>query len=136
MDLLEYTALFRSLLYLGQKFSCNSLPQDIRNKLTPILTPIINDIINLFSLYQEEHYNMTIEKQKDFHYKFLNHIRCLDALIEELGLLKECSKCKREYPATNKYFYPDKKSKTGLRPECKDCYSKAKKEYYLKRVRT
>lgn len=34
---------------------------------------------------------------------------------------KTCTKCKKEYHATNEYFAKHKKSKSGLRPECKKC---------------
>lgn len=40
------------------------------------------------------------------------------------GKYKACSSCKVNYLATTKYFNPDKYSKTGLRPVCKNCRKK------------
>jgi hypothetical protein len=40
------------------------------------------------------------------------------------GEYKTCSNCKENYLATNKYFSPDKKSKSGLRSVCKKCRKK------------
>lgn len=37
------------------------------------------------------------------------------------GEYKPCSNCKKNYLATQKYFSPDKKSKSGLRSVCKEC---------------
>jgi hypothetical protein len=49
-------------------------------------------------------------------------------------LEKACSKCKLVLPADR--FNKAKWLKTGLRPDCKDCYSKAKKEYWAKRPKS
>lgn len=40
------------------------------------------------------------------------------------GTYKTCSSCKVNYLATTKYFNPDKNSKNGLRPVCKECRRK------------
>ena len=40
---------------------------------------------------------------------------------------KVCSKCGKELPMTDKYFY---KSGDGYRPQCKECEKKRQKEYY------
>jgi len=51
-------------------------------------------------------------------------------------LVKTCTKCDTEYPATVEYFHRDKKTKDGLYPSCKKCkikynqqHRKDKKEY-------
>lgn len=36
-------------------------------------------------------------------------------------ILKKCTKCKRELPATLKYFYESRTNKVGLRPTCIKC---------------
>lgn len=42
---------------------------------------------------------------------------------------KICTKCNKELPATNDYFYKSKIIKSGLRPACKKCNDTEKKEY-------
>lgn len=37
------------------------------------------------------------------------------------GEYKTCNNCNKNYLATKKYFSPNKRSKSGLRPICKDC---------------
>lgn len=41
--------------------------------------------------------------------------------------MKTCSKCGKQFPATNEFFNRAKWIKSGLRPDCKACYSAAKK---------
>lgn len=44
--------------------------------------------------------------------------------------MKVCTKCGRELPATQEYFYRKSASKDGLRTECKECHKpNSKKEY-------
>jgi 5-methylcytosine-specific restriction endonuclease McrA len=45
---------------------------------------------------------------------------------------KICSKCKRELPRTEGYFYKKKGSKDGYRNDCKECSNKRNKENYYK----
>ncbi|NRF91525.1 hypothetical protein HQN89_10890 [Paenibacillus frigoriresistens] len=51
-------------------------------------------------------------------------------------MLKKCSKCGGDKPATTEYFYAHKTRKSGLMADCKICwkkdYSEQKKEYYKK----
>jgi len=49
---------------------------------------------------------------------------------------KTCSRgaCGKELPATTKFFYADKKSKDGLRSDCKACNNAAKDRAVLKRL--
>lgn len=44
--------------------------------------------------------------------------------------MKTCSKCKKEFPATPQYFFRCKTKSSGLRPDCKACRQKQRKEYY------
>lgn len=46
--------------------------------------------------------------------------------------MKQCSKCKKEYPATLAYFYANKRYKDGLHFWCKNCCEEYKKEYRIK----
>ena len=45
---------------------------------------------------------------------------------------KFCTKCNRELPATNDYFYSKKTCKDGLMGVCKDCRKKDREKYYSK----
>lgn len=53
-------------------------------------------------------------------------------------MLKTCSKCGIEKPATTQYFYGNKRSKDGVRADCKDCnknsYGETKKRYEASRA--
>lgn len=46
---------------------------------------------------------------------------------------KKCTKCGKELPATIEYFHKCKLVKCGLRPKCKECRSKEKKDYWQKK---
>ncbi|ALA47829.1 hypothetical protein ABE137_12605 [Brevibacillus laterosporus] len=49
------------------------------------------------------------------------------------GKYKACSKCQKNYLAMQKYFSPDKKSKSGFRSVCKECRKlKYKKDTHAK----
>ncbi len=43
--------------------------------------------------------------------------------------MKNCTKCKTDYPATIEYFPADKQHKDGLASQCRECYKKRDKEY-------
>ncbi len=43
--------------------------------------------------------------------------------------MKACSKCKIEYPATAKYFGPDKRASDGFKSQCRVCRRAYYKEY-------
>lgn len=55
-----------------------------------------------------------------------------DQKIGEIDVEKKCcSKCKQLFPATNKFFYKEKRGYYGLRSECKKCragYDKFRRE--------
>ena len=51
-----------------------------------------------------------------------------------MEITKVCSKCGVEKPATSEYFNKEKRSKSGLRPECKECNAQHNKEYYTTHV--
>ena len=48
--------------------------------------------------------------------------------------VKICTQCKKELPATEKYFYKDKKGKYGLRSVCKKCKCKGAKYEYPEEI--
>lgn len=134
MDPLEYIALFRKLLYISEILAQTPVAEDIKEPLTPIFSGIVTDITMVLGLYIKRGYSISEGEQWDFQHKAIIHQKNLDSLIERLQLLRQCSKCKEKYLATSKFFYPDKMARKGLRTECKYCYSKAKKEYYLKKI--
>jgi len=44
-------------------------------------------------------------------------------------MLKLCTKCLREYPATLEYFYKHPRTKDGLDSHCKNCHKKYSKKW-------
>lgn len=42
--------------------------------------------------------------------------------MDDIIPLRQCVKCKKDFPATNQYFYRDRTIKCGLHPYCKDCH--------------
>jgi len=44
-------------------------------------------------------------------------------------MMKTCTKCGKEYPATLEYFYADKRYKDGLIWWCRECRRRASKKY-------
>lgn len=45
-------------------------------------------------------------------------------------MIKRCTRCDREYPATTKYFYKEKRFKCGLQSWCKECVRIAAINHY------
>lgn len=43
---------------------------------------------------------------------------------------KICTKCKKELPATSKYFAAHRSTKSGLQYRCKECAREYDKKYY------
>lgn len=132
MDLLGYIALFRRLLSITEKISKNPIQE---KSLIPVFDSIVIDINDLLNACKREQYNLSLDEQWEFQHQIFAHQKQMDEIITNLGLFRECSKCSKQYLATSKYFYPDKSTRTGLRPECKECYSKAKKDYYRNKVK-
>lgn len=46
--------------------------------------------------------------------------------------MRQCTRCKKEFPATVEYFYPNKTGKYGLNSTCRQCARDERKEYYWK----
>jgi len=132
MDLLGYIALFRRMIWITETISKNPLPE---RSLIPVIDSIVYDIIDFLKTSKRGQYNLSLDDQWKFHHQISAHRKQLEELIIKLGLVSECSKCGKLYPATGRYFYPAKSARIGLRPECKDCYSKAKKDYYKNKVK-
>ena len=45
-------------------------------------------------------------------------------------LMKTCVDCGVEFPATTDYFHQHKRSKDGLRSNCKECRKSERADYY------
>lgn len=45
-------------------------------------------------------------------------------------MMKTCTKCNKEYPATPEYFPVRKSRSSGLQSECRKCHRKRAREYY------
>lgn len=55
-----------------------------------------------------------------------------------MQMMKKCTKCEEEKPATLEYFYKNEYCKDGLRPRCKVCcklYDYQKRKDYYKQYR-
>ena len=48
--------------------------------------------------------------------------------------MRVCTTCKKNLPATPKYFYKHKEHKDGLRNECKECFRARERKRYAKNV--
>ena len=46
---------------------------------------------------------------------------------------KVCNRCSRALPATEKYFYKDKRNRNGLSSWCRECHRETQKERDLKK---
>jgi len=44
--------------------------------------------------------------------------------------MKRCTKCKKEFPITKKYFGIDKRASDGLQSQCRECDRKYQHEYW------
>ncbi len=47
-------------------------------------------------------------------------------------MIKKCSKCKKKYPVTDKYFIKDNRRKFGLGYSCRECHREYNNNYYQK----
>jgi hypothetical protein len=45
-------------------------------------------------------------------------------------MMKRCTKCRVEYPATHEFFSPDKRNNDGLQARCKNCYRQLAAQNY------
>ena len=132
MDLLDYIAIFKSLQHIISVLMENSINEEFRESILPVINNLVSDTLEILTLCKRNNYNISEHDRWDVQHKLHFHQKQLDELVESLSILKECSKCKREFPATTRYFYTDLRARAGLRPECKKCHSNAKKEFYNK----
>ena len=49
-------------------------------------------------------------------------------------ILKTCTKCKKDFPATLDYFYKNRTGKYGITPRCKSCVNEDNQEAHEKRM--
>ncbi len=93
---------------------------------------IISDILEFLTICKKNYYTIPENERGEIQHRLYFHQKQLNELVERLSIVKECSKCKGTFPATTKYFYNDVSAKEVLRPECKECHSNSKKEFYRK----
>ena len=132
MDSLEYITIFKNLLHTVDALAKNSIEAEFKESILPIINRIVSDTLEILAICKRNYYNISEHDRWGIQQKLHSHQKQLDELVERLSIVKECSKCKRRLPATAGYFYSDMSSKGGLRPECKKCHNKVKKEFYSK----
>jgi bacterioferritin-associated ferredoxin len=135
MEMLDYITLFRNLLRWSENIAKSPLQREARETILPHIDRIIDDVVRLLTSCKREGFILSQDEQWNYQHIFSTHQKHLDELVEELGIIKKCTKCDADYPATSNHFYPDKNTKTGLRSECKSCYRKAKKIYYREKLK-
>ena len=132
MDSLEYITIFKNLLHTINALTKNSIEPEFKESILPIINRIVSDALEILTVCKRNYYNISEDDRWDIQQKLHSHQKQLDEVVESLSIVKECSKCKKTFPATRRYFYTDVSAKGGLRPECKKCHSNAKKEFYNK----
>ena len=133
MDSLEYITIFKNLLHTVSDLAKNSIKVEFKESMLPIINRIVSDALDILAVSKRNYYNVSEDKRWDIQQRLRSHQKQLDELVERLSIVKECSKCKREFPATTRYYYSDISGRGGLRPECKKCHNNAKKEFYKKK---
>ena len=132
MDSLEYITIFKNLLHTVNALTRNSVEPEFKESILPIINRIVRDILEILAVCKKNYYTISEHDRGNVQHKLHFHQNQLDELVENLSIVKECSKCKKKLPATTRHFYTDVSSKGGLRPECKKCHNNAKKEFYNK----
>ena len=132
---LEYVSLFVELLEITKKITVNTIEDEQKRKLSEITDGVLNDIAYVLNYCSEQEYCMNEAKKLMILTKLGTHQKRLNTLIENLAITKICSKCRRTYLASPRFFYKDHKAKDGLRNDCKDCHKKTQKDLYRKKIK-
>jgi predicted glycosyl hydrolase (DUF1957 family) len=127
----EYFKLFAEMF---NKISRIPLAEENKSDVSTILDKIINEVSTFWNLCKNNAFVLHNDEKKGFQRRAQVLYNDLERFVEDAEVLKQCSKCENEYPSTTNYFYQDKRSKDGLRPECITCHKMAQKEYYRKRT--
>ena len=132
MDSLEYITIFKNLLHTINALAKNSIEPEFKESILPVINRIVSDTLEILTVCKRNCFAIPGRSRWDVQHKLHFHQKQLNELVEQLSIVKECSKCKRELPATTSYFYSDLSARGGLRSECKECHSSAKKKFYNK----
>ncbi|MHA2182311.1 MAG: hypothetical protein ACXAAH_12910 [Promethearchaeota archaeon] len=111
------------------------IKKEAENDLITIADIIVEDINDIWNYYRINSYSLTPEETSDFHLKLKAHQRRLNEYIEKYSIIKQCSRCKREFPATSNFFYKDRRVKDGLRPDCIACHRTLQRKKYVRKVK-
>jgi hypothetical protein len=125
--------IFKLFAEMFNKISKIPLVEEKKSGISTVLDKIFNEVSASWNFCKNNAFILHNDEKKGFQRKAQVLYKELEKLVEGAEVLKQCSKCKNEYPSTTNYFYQDKRSKDGLRPECIPCHKTAQKEYYRKK---
>ena len=111
------------------------LKEEAKNEIITIVEIFIEDINAMWNYYRYMNYSLSLEDITDFKFKLKGQQRRVNGYIEKYSIVKACSKCKKEFPATSNYFYKDRSVKDGLRPDCIECHRMFQKKSYKEKAR-
>ena len=110
------------------------LKEEAKGDIITLVEGFIKDINEAWNYYRSMNYSLSPEETSEFRFKLKEHQRKVDNYIEEYSIVKQCSKCKKEFPATSQYFYKDRSVKDGLRAECIECHRMLQRKSYREKA--
>ena len=126
---------FKIFLELFGIVSHLPLKEEAKDEIISIVEGFINDINAMWNYYRNMNYSLAPEETTEFQFKLKGQQRRVNGYIEKCSIVKVCSKCKKEFPATSKHFYKDRSVKDGLRPDCIECHRLFQKKSYKEKAR-
>ena len=111
------------------------LKKEAQSDLIEIAHAIVERINRLWRVYRNNNYSLSSEETTEFRFELKTHQKRLNEYIEKYSIVKQCSRCNREFLATPDYFYKDRRVKDGLRPDCVQCHRSFQKKSYNKKVK-
>ena len=132
MRIIEFFKLFLELFRI---ISHLPLKEEAKDDGITIVESFIKDINEMWNYYRNMNYSLSQEETIEFRLKLKKQQKTVDEYIEKYLIVKQCSKCKREFPATSKYFYKDRSVKDGLRTDCIECHRLLQRKSYKEKAR-
>ena len=120
--------LFGSLSHLPLK-------KEAQSDLIEIAHAIIEKINKLWRVYRNNNYSLSPKETTEFRFELKTQQKKLSEYIEKYSIIKQCSRCNREFPATSDYFYKDRRVRDGLRPDCIHCHRTIQRNSYIKKIK-
>jgi len=111
------------------------LKEEAKDEIITIVENFIENINAMWNYYRNMNCSLSPGDITDFQFKLKEQQRKVNGYIEKYSIVKVCSKCKKELPATSKYFYKDRSVKDGLRPDCIECHRMFQKKSYKEKAR-